>query len=133
LILALIPICLWIVPQTEKDRFIYAWFVVTFSIYSSGFLLLIARSPRRFYALMLVFVLLSFRFIYGLNNVLMQHLSGTRKAIAVFMLSFIVIGAFTIKPSLNVLRSAEHIASIEQVNPYKEMAEQIGRVDFPAP
>jgi len=133
LILALIPICIWIVPQTERDKYIYAWFVVTFCIYSSGFVLLIARSPRRFYALMLVFVLLSFRFVYGLSKVLMQHLSGIRRIAAVILLSFILIGAFTIKPALNVLRSAQHIASVDQANPYKELAEQIGRVDFPGP
>jgi len=41
--------------------------------------------------------------------------------------------AFTLKPGLDLLKSINNIITIEQVNPYREIAEQINIVQFPSP
>jgi hypothetical protein len=56
----------------------------------------------------------------------------TKKAFMLFLL-IIVVSAFAIKPSIQLARSVKHINTVEQVNPYKEIAERINTIDFPAP
>ncbi len=133
LILALIPIAFGLTLLSKRNKFLYAWVVITFSIYSSGFLLLIARSPRRFYALMIVFLLLSFHFIEKLRSVLREKIPGRHSKLLALLLVLIACSAFGIKPSLNLMKSVKHIAAVDQVNPYQDMAEQINTVEFPAP
>lgn len=132
-ILVLILITLWLKPLSKRNKFLYAWVVMTFIIYSSGFLLLIARSPRRFYALMLVFMLLSFHFMEELKYAMKDIISDRRKKIMNFCLLVIIIGAFALKPCANFIKSVKHIITDDQINPYKEIAEQINTIEFPSP
>jgi 4-amino-4-deoxy-L-arabinose transferase-like glycosyltransferase len=132
-ILVIIPIAFWLNPLNKRNKFLYAWVVITFSIYSSGFLLLIARSPRRFYALMLIFLLLSFHFMEELKYALRNIVSDRRKKILAFCLFIIIISAFAIKPGVNLMKSVKHIITVDQVNPYREIAEQINTIEFPSP
>lgn len=132
-ILAFVPIALLMNPLTERKKFLYAWVIITFSIYCSGFLLLIARSPRRFYALMIVLLLLSFHLVGELKNAFSDKLSDSKKMALTCYLLLIVISAFALKPGLQFLKSAKYIAAYEQVNPYQEIAEQINTVQFLSP
>jgi hypothetical protein len=131
--LVLIPIALYFNPSNQKQKFLYAWVIVTFSIYSSGFIVLIAKSPRRFYALMTVFLLLAFHFIEKLGNAFGDGVSGRRKKLLALYLLVIVVPAFSLKPGVHFLKSLKNITTIEQVNPYKEIAEQIDTVEFSDP
>lgn len=132
-ILILMPVAFLLTPLNHKKKFLYAWVIITFSIYSSGFLLLVARSPRRFYALMIVFLLLSFHFIEKLINALRDTISMRNKKILTLYLLVIVCSAFGIKPAVQLLKSIKNIVTVEQVQPYKEIAEQINAVPFPPP
>ncbi len=131
-ILAFVPISLWLKPLRNRNKFLYAWVIITFSMYSSGFLLIMARSPRRFYALMLVFLLISFHFMEELKSSLKDIVSDRRKIILSFSF-LIIISAFALKPCVNLFKSAKHIISADHVNPYREIAEQINTIEFPSP
>lgn len=132
-ILVLIPIIFLLRPLDKERRFLYSWFILTFAIYCSGFLLLIARSPRRFYALMLLFLLLVFHFMEELRKSLADFLSVKRMKLLNVYLLLIVIAAFTIKPGVQFVKSLRNVITSEQVNPYKEIAEQINTIEFPGP
>ncbi|MBI4682365.1 MAG: hypothetical protein HY757_04605 [Nitrospirae bacterium] len=132
-ILVLIPIAFLLNPLNNKKKFFYAWVATTFSIYCSGFLLIVARSPRRFYALMIVFLLLSFHFMEELINAFSASISERSKKILTLYLMVIVCSAFAIKPCVQLLRSIKNIVTVAQVQPYKEIAEQINTVDFRPP
>jgi hypothetical protein len=132
-VLCIIPIALFLSPLDDKKKFLYLWVIMTFILYCSIFLLTIARSPRRFYALMIVFLFLSFHFVGALTNGVTNVMSERSKKLLSFYLLFIVVSAFALKPAIQFLKSARHIITREQVNPYREMAEQINTVNFPAP
>lgn len=132
-ILVLIPVIFLIRPLDKERRFLYSWVALTFAVYCSGFLLLIARSPRRFYALMLIFLLLVFHFMEELRKSLADFLSVKRMKLLNVYLLLIVIAAFTIKPGIQLVKSLRNVITFEQVNPYKEIAEQINTIEFPGP
>ncbi len=132
-ILAFIPIAFLLNTLNKKKKFLYAWVIITFSIYCSGFLLLVARSPRRFYAMMLVFILLSFHFMEELKYVLKDIIPERRKKLLTLYLLIIIILAFALKPCVHFMKSAKHIITADHVNPYREMAEQINKIEFPSP
>lgn len=131
--LALIPIAFLLNPLNNRKKYLYFWVIITFSIYCSGFLLIIARSPRRFYALMIIFLLLSFHFLEELTNAFRDIISGQRKKLLTLYVLGIVISAFAMKPAVNLMKSMQYIVSYEQHNPYKEIAEQINNIAFPSP
>jgi MFS family permease len=132
-VLALIPIAFLLNPLNRKKKTLYAWVMITFSIYCSGFLLLIARSPRRFYPLMIIFVLLSFHFLEELKNAFRDIASDRGKQLVGFYLLIIVVSAFALKPGVQLVKSLKNVITIEQVNPYGEIAEQINKTKFPSP
>ncbi len=132
-IFTLMPIALLLNPINNAKRFLYCWVILTFSIYCSGFVLILARSPRRFYALMIVFLFLSFHFLEELRNGVNNIISIRRKKYLTYYLLLIVISAFTLKPGIHFLESIKNIIAIDQVNPYKEIAEQLNTVNFPDP
>ncbi len=132
-VLAFVPLALLLNPINKRKEFLYSWVIITFSIYCSGFLLIIARSPRRFYALMIVFLFLSFHFMEELINAFGDIISVRRKKILTLYLLLIVVSAFTLKPAWHLLKSVKYIIIHEQVNPYQEMAELINTISFPAP
>lgn len=132
-ILALAPIAFLLNTLNSKKKFLYAWIIITFSIYCSGFLLLIARSPRRFYALMAVFVFASFHFMEEFKHAVKDTILEQKKRYLAFFLFVVLLMAFALKPSIQLVRSVKHIITVEQVNPYKEIAERISTVDFPSP
>jgi len=117
----------------ERKRFLYAWFVITFSVYSSGFIVIIARSPRRFYALMVVFVLLAFHFMEELKHAFETINSESKKRVLAVSLIMIALMAFSVKPGLNLIRSAGYVLKAEQLNPYREIADRINTVEFSSP
>ena len=131
--LTLIPIAFLLNPLNNEKRFLYIWVIITFSIYCSGYLLVIARSPRRFYALMIVFLFLSFHFLEEFKNGLGDVISGRRRKILTYYLLMIVVLAFALKPGMHFLKSVKNIITIEQVNPYREIAGQISTIQFPPP
>ena len=131
--LAFIPIAILLNTMNSRKRFLYSWVVITFCIYCSGFLLLIARSPRRFYALMIIFLFMSFHFMEELKSALKDIISEQRNRSLAFFLFLIIVFAFALKPAIQLVRSAKHIITVEQVNPYKEIAERIDTIDFPPP
>lgn len=131
--LTIIPIAFLLNVLNDKKRFLYAWVIITFSVYCSGFLVIMARSPRRFYALMLLFLFLSLHFLEELSNALSFIVSGRRKKILSSYLLIIIVMAFSYKPAVHFFQSAGSIITVDQINPYKEIAGQIGRVEFPAP
>lgn len=132
-VLVLIAIALFLIKMNNNKKFLYAWFILTFSIYSSGFLLLIARSPRRFYALMILFLFLSVHFFEELRSVLGDIISEKRKKLLTVCFLIIIVSAFALKPGIHLLKSFKSVIADEQVNPYKEIAEHIKKIQFPAP
>ena len=132
-ILVIIPAALLLNQLNRRKKFLYAWAVLTFCVYCSGFLLIVARSPRRFYLLMIPFLFLSFHFMEELKIAFGKNGSERNKKILALFLVLIACAAFAIKPGRHLIRSAKHIATVEQVNPYEDIAEQIDVVDFPAP
>ena len=133
MVLAFVPVTLFLNTLNSRKKFLYSWVIITFAIYCSGFMLLIARSPRRFYALMIIFLFISFHFMEELKHALKGIVSEQRKRSMAFYLLLIVISAFAIKPCINLVKSLQHVITEEQVNPYKEMAGRINTVDFPSP
>jgi hypothetical protein len=131
--MTLIPLALLMNTLTDRKKFMYMWVIITFSFYCSGYLLIIARAPRRFYALMIVFILISFHFLDEARNGISNILSERRKKILSFYLFFIVILAFSLKPGLHLINTVRNIITIDYVNPYKEIAKQINSVQFPPP
>jgi hypothetical protein len=132
-VLALILIVFLLNPLNDRKKYLYSWVLITFIIYCSGFILIIAKSPRRFYAVMIVFLFLSFHFLDELNNASKGLVSGKIKKLMTVVVMLIFISAFALKPCLNLLRSIKYIINYEQVNPYQEIAEQINTVQFPSP
>jgi len=132
-ILSFIPMAFLLTPLTNKKKYLYAWIVITFGIYCSSFLLLVARSPRRFYALMLVFLLLSFHFLDELIKGVNAMISNRRIKLLNYYLLIIVVAAFALKPSVKFMNAIRDIAVHEQVNPYREFAEIISTINFPPP
>lgn len=132
-VLAFIPVVFILNMLNRKKQFLYSWIIITFSIYCSGFLLLIARSPRRFYALMLIFLFLSYHLMDELKSAVKNIVSDRRIKLLTFYLSIILIAAFALKPTLQLMRSIKHIGTVDSLNPYREMAEQINDIDFPGP
>jgi len=132
-ILLLIPISILLNPVDNKRRAFYTWVVLTFITYSSGYLLIIARSPRRFYTLMIIFLFISLHIVEEFLDGIKRLLSEERLRLLRYYLMVIVICAFAVKPGLNLLKSLRDIITIEQVNPYSEIAEVINTVLFPSP
>ncbi len=131
-ILVLIPIAYLLNPLNNEKKFMYLCLILTFTIYNSGFLLIVARSPRRFYALMIVFLLLSFHFLEEFRNGIRDVVTSRRGKILTNYLLIIAVFAFSLKPGVHLLKSINNIITIEQVNPYREIAEQINTVQFPS-
>jgi len=132
-VLVLIMTSLFLIRMNNDKKFLYAWLILTFSIYCSGFLPLIARSPRRFYALMILFLFLSVHFIEELKNVLGDTISQRKRRLLTVYFLIIIISAFALKPGIHLLESFKSVAAREQVNPYKDIADQIKDVQFPSP
>jgi hypothetical protein len=136
--LSIIPIILLTVPFNKERKFLYSWVIITFLVYCSGFILIIARSPRRFYVLMLIMVIFCFSVFEELIKVINEKFikesrSKWKERLLIMYLLFIIIPAFTLKPTIHLLKSFKDIITLEYVNPYKDIAEQINRVDFPSP
>jgi len=132
-VLSLIPIILLMAQMDREERFIYSWIVVTFLIYCSGFVLTLARSPRRFYVLMIIVVIFAFDLFSRLIKLFDRKLQEPRKKILIAYLLLIITPAFSLKPFVHLVKSLKNIITIEYVNPYKDIADQINQVDFPAP
>jgi 4-amino-4-deoxy-L-arabinose transferase-like glycosyltransferase len=132
-VLTLVPIALLITDSVSERKFLFSWFVLTFAIYSSGYILLIARSPRRFYALMIMFLFLSFYVIQELLKKLAEVIPESRKKILIFYFVTIVLFAFSLKPGVHLLKSSINIFTQDQVNTYREIAEQVNTAEFSQP
>lgn len=132
-VLTLVPVALLLNPLNNARKFLYSWVILTFGIYSSGFILILARSPRRFYALMIIFLLLSFHFVEELKNGIRDAISDRRKKLLTYYLLMIIVLAFSLKPGEQLLKSINYVINFEQVNPYKEIADQISTIQFPSP
>jgi hypothetical protein len=132
-VIAIMLIACFLVPLNSGNRYLYSWVITTFAIYCSGFILIIAKSPRRFYALMIVFILLAFHFYEELRSGLRDCIPDGRQKIVTLGIMIIFISAFVMKPSVNLLKSIRNIVSYEQVNPYEEIADQINTVRFSSP
>ena len=132
-VLTIIPIAFMLNMLNDKKRFLYAWVIITFSVYSSGFMLIMARSPRRFYALMIILLFLAFHFLDELKSAIGDIIAGRRKTWFASYLLIILVFAFSLKPAVHFLKSARDVISIDQVNPYEEIARQIGRIEFHGP
>lgn len=131
--LILVPVVLLLNPLNNTRKFLYGWVILTLGIYSSGFILILARSPRRFYALMIIYLLLSVHFMEELQNGIRVAISDRRKKLLTYYLLMIFVLAFSLKPVEQLLKSINYIINYEQVNPYKEIADQIGTIQFPSP
>jgi hypothetical protein len=131
--LSIMIISFILIPLNNAKKFLYLWVTTTFFIYSSGFILIIARSPRRFYALMIVFLLLSFHFLDELKNAVSDIINDRRKKLLTWCLLIIVVSAFSIKPAVYILKALKDIVTVAQFNPYKEIAEQVNVIGFPGP
>ncbi len=132
-VLALIPIVILLNKLNKKKRFLYAWFILTFCVYCSGFLLITARSPRRFYSIMIIFLFIAFHFLEELINAFRDSLSGKRKKIMTIYLLMIFVSAFALKPGVILIKSLKNIIAVDQVNPYREIVGQISDIQFPSP
>ncbi|RJO59854.1 hypothetical protein C4544_07640 [candidate division WS5 bacterium] len=132
-LIALAPLSLLLNKNTSKMTYMYFWIVMTFLIYCSGYILLIARSPRRFYVLMIVFLLLAFHLLEMFNNVLSTVISARRKKVMTTYLLFIACSAFVIKPGIEFAKAMKNVIMVDQVNPYGEIAEKIRSIQFPTP
>jgi hypothetical protein len=131
--LSLIPIALLLSPLNTKKKYLYSWVIITFSIYCSGFLLILARSPRRFYALMIIFLFLSLHFLEELKNGIGHTVTNGRKYFITYYMLMIIVLAFAIKPGTEFINSFKTVSTTEQVNPYREIAGQIKTIEFPSP
>ncbi len=132
-VLCIIPMALLLTPLNNEKKYLYLWVLMTFALNCSIFLLTIARSPRRFYALMIIFILSSFHFAEELRNGVSHIIPNRKIKLFTCYLLMIVVPAFALKPGMNLLKSMNNIVAAEQVNPYKEIAEQLNTVDFQAP
>jgi len=132
-VLCIIPVALLMTPLNDEKKYLYLWIIMTFTLNCSIFLLTIARSPRRFYALMIIFLFSSFHFSEELRNGINNTISTRRKKLLTYYLLLLVVSAFALKPGIHFFESIKNIIAIEQVNPYKEIAEQINTVRFPSP
>lgn len=132
-VLTLIMLALLLRPFNEKKKYLYSWFVLTFSIFCSGFVILIAQSPRRFYVPMALFLFLAFHFLDDLKEICAGMAAGPRKKLLILYLFIIFICAFSYKPGVQFVKSIHNILVIERVNPYQEMTEQINTIDFSSP
>lgn len=131
--LSLIPIAFLLNPLNKKKRYLYSWVIITFSIYCSGFVLIIARSPRRFYALMVIFLFLSLHFLEELKNGIGHIVTNRRKKFITYYMLMIIVLAFALKPGIQFIKSFKTVITIDQVNLYREIAEQIKTIEFPSP
>lgn len=137
-LLSIIPIILLLTSLNKERKFLYSWIVVTFLIYCSGFILIIARSPRRFYVLMLIMIIFSFSVFEELIKLFDGKVakgSGDmwKRRILILYLFFIIIPAFSLKPAIHLIKSFKDIITLEYINPYKDIAKQLKHIDFPAP
>jgi len=82
---------------------------------------------------MLVFLLLSFHFMEELKYALKDIISDRKKKLLTLYLLIIIIPAFALKPYVNFMKSGKHIITVDSVNPYREIAEQINLIKFPSP
>ncbi len=136
-IIVLIPIAFSLTPLNKEKKFLYLWVIVTFGVYCSGLIFTFARSTKYFYPLMVAYLCISFHFLEELRN-LMRDINGkittgwTGKLLSYYLLLIFVL-AFTLKPGLHFLKSAGNILKLEQVNAYKEIAEQVNTTEFPWP
>jgi len=130
--LSIIPIAFLLNPLNKKKKYLYSWVIITFSIYCSGFVLIIARSPRRFYALMVIFLFLSLHFLEELKNGMGQIVTDRRKKLITYYILMIIVLAFALKPGIQFIKSFKTVITIDQVNPYREIAEQIKTIEFPS-
>ncbi|RJQ56257.1 MAG: hypothetical protein C4526_02375, partial [Nitrospiraceae bacterium] len=131
--LALILIAFLMNPLNNRKKYLYSWTIMTFIIFCSGFILIIARSPRRFYSVMIVFLLLSFHFYEDLRHAIRNIITGRPEKLLAVIAMVIFVSAFALKPGISLLKSTKYIVEYEQVNPYQEIAEQINTVQFPSP
>ncbi|MBI4699296.1 MAG: hypothetical protein HY758_10455 [Nitrospirae bacterium] len=132
-ILTLIPVALLLNPLNKDKRFLYKWVILTFCIYCSGLLLITAKHPRRFYALMTAYLFLLFHFIEEFKSGIGNLIPDKRKRLMASYLLLIVVSAFALKPCMHLLKSVKNIITVDYVNPYREIAEEISIIDFPAP
>jgi hypothetical protein len=136
-LLILAVLVLFLTPMTNENKYLYLWTIITFATYCSGNIITFARSTKFFYPLMVIFLFLSFHFIEeaidGLDRRNKRYFTGWKKNLVVFMLFAVAVSAFSIKSARNVLKSISIIITNEQINPYKEIAQQVASVEFPEP
>jgi hypothetical protein len=82
---------------------------------------------------MLVLLFISFHFLEELNSAFKDIVSGRSRKILSASLLIIVILAFSLKPGIHFLKSIKNILTIDYINPYGEIAEQIDTIEFPSP
>lgn len=137
-ILSIIPIILLMIPIDQEKKFLYTWIIITFLIYCSGFILILARSPRRFYVLMLIMIIFSISLFEELIKLFNEKFIKApenlwKKRILTIYLLLIIIPAFSLKPAIHLFKSFKDIITLEYINPYKDIAEQLKQFDFPDP
>jgi hypothetical protein len=68
-----------------------------------------------------------------LINAVRDVIPARSKKILTYYLLIIFCAAFAIKPGVHFLKAIKNIVTIDQVHPYREIAEQIDTIEFPHP
>ena len=82
---------------------------------------------------MILFLFLSVHFFEEFRSVLGDMISERRKKLLTVYFLIIIVSAFALKPGIHLLKSFKSVIADEQVNPYKDIADQIKDVQFPSP
>lgn len=106
-------------------------------MYCGGYILTHALYPRYYWLILIVALLLSFHFFEELKNNLKvtipETISHWRKSLLTVYILIVFVAAFTLRPGIAFLRTIKKIAVTEQINVYRQTAEQLNTLEFPEP
>jgi hypothetical protein len=82
---------------------------------------------------MVIFVFLSFHFCGDFASRISIMLGERKKKILIFYMLVLLTGAFSLKPGVHLVKTSGNIMHKQQINAYKDIADQVSKVEFPAP
>lgn len=132
-----LPIAFLLNPLNHEKRFLYGWVIITFIIYCGGYILTYALYARYYWLILIVALLLSFHFFEELKNnlkvIIPETISHRRKSLLTVYILIVFVTVFTLRPGIAFLRTIKRIAVTEQINVFKQTADQLNALELPGP
>lgn len=131
-----LPFAFFISSADRDKKFLYGWIMITVILYCSGFtvMYLTRYGARYFLLIFLIVLMLSFKFIQEIMNIIRTNQKYNLKVSKNIKVSLLLITmlSFSLSPTIDFILSIKKITHDHQ-NVYKKIAHALSSVEFPEP